>query len=110
MKFLAFAIPVIILLMIISVIDAYTRWESPTPSGAKLYVLDCTQCHNTDPSLPGDIGPEIAWSSEGLLTARLRYGGYPVGYVPKRCTRIMPMFRQLTDEDIHQLYLFLNKR
>lgn len=58
--------------------------------GRRIYVANCTACHNSDPSKDGSIGPAIKGSSQALLEARLLRSSYPPGYTPKRKTKIMP--------------------
>ena len=57
--------------------------------GRRVYTQNCAVCHNTDPTLPGPVGPEIAGSSLALLEARVLRGAYPPGYAPKRTTQQM---------------------
>ena len=58
--------------------------------GRQIYLAQCIACHNTDPSLPGAVGPKIRGSSRELLEAKIVRGSYPPGYAPKRPTKIMP--------------------
>jgi hypothetical protein len=60
-----------------------------------VYVANCTVCHNTDPALPGSIGPAVAGSQRGLLEARMLRAEYPPGYTPKRSTHAMVALPQL---------------
>lgn len=77
-----------------------TAAPSPTPSdpaprqgdtqkGRQLYVINCGVCHNTDPTKPGTLGPEIAGSARDLIVARVLHAAYPASYTPKRPTRNM---------------------
>ncbi|UCE85503.1 MAG: cytochrome c [Deltaproteobacteria bacterium] len=57
--------------------------------GRTVYLATCIACHNTDPNLPGPVGPDIAGSSRELVEARVLRGEYPPGYTPKRTSRAM---------------------
>jgi mono/diheme cytochrome c family protein len=57
--------------------------------GRVVYSTQCTACHNSDPHLPGSLGPEIFGSSKELLEARILRAAYPTVYKPKRQTRTM---------------------
>jgi len=76
-------------------------------SGASLYALHCTACHNPNPSLDGSLGPAIKGSALELLEARVLRGEYPPGYIPKRSTHIMQAL-PLTEEEVDSLHAFLN--
>jgi len=58
--------------------------------GRQVYLAQCTQCHNPDPSQDGALGPAVKGSSRELLEARILRGGYPPNYKPKRPTSVMP--------------------
>jgi mono/diheme cytochrome c family protein len=58
--------------------------------GRQIYLAQCIACHNTDPALPGAVGPDLRGSSRELLEAKIARGTYPPGYTPKRPTKIMP--------------------
>lgn len=57
--------------------------------GRQVYMSNCIQCHNPDPTQPGSQGPEIAGASRDLLEARVVHATYPPGYRPKRTTTAM---------------------
>jgi mono/diheme cytochrome c family protein len=59
-------------------------------TGQKVYVANCTACHNQDPKRDGSMGPAIAGASEELLEARVLHAAYPPGYTPKRDSKLMP--------------------
>ena len=59
--------------------------------GRQIYLAQCLACHNTDPALPGAVGPPVRGSSRELLEAKLLKGAYPPGYSPKRPTAVMPV-------------------
>lgn len=63
--------------------------------GRKVYLANCTACHNTDPSQDGTLGPAVAGSSRELLEARVVHGRYPEGYAPKRPGAQMPKLPHL---------------
>jgi len=70
--------------------------ESPAVErGRRAYLANCTVCHNTDPALPGSIGPAIAGSQRALIEARVLRAEYPPGYTPKRSTHAMVALPQL---------------
>ncbi len=58
-------------------------------SGRQVFIANCASCHNTDPSLPGSLGPPIAGSPRALVEARVLHSSYPPGYTPKRTTHLM---------------------
>lgn len=57
--------------------------------GKRIYLAQCTTCHNSDPSKNGSTAPAIKGSSEALLEARVLRAAYPPGYTPKRQTKAM---------------------
>jgi mono/diheme cytochrome c family protein len=69
--------------------------SSATERGRRVYVANCTVCHNTDPALPGSIGPAVAGSERALVEARVLRAEYPPGYTPKRRTHAMVALPQL---------------
>jgi len=75
--------------------------------GKSVYQTNCTACHNSDPKLPGALGPELAGSSLPLLEARVLRVEYPQGYKPKRTTHVMQPLPQLKN-DIPALEAYLN--
>ncbi|MEQ1665532.1 MAG: cytochrome c [Bdellovibrionales bacterium] len=76
--------------------------------GKMVYMTRCIACHNADPKKPGAIGPEIFRSSRALIEARVLRAGYPVGYTPKRPTKLMVALPDLS-HDIEALVAFLNQ-
>ena len=72
--------------------------ESLKDKGRAVYVANCTACHNPDPHLPGNLGPEVAGSSQALLEARILHNSYPEGYTPKRDSRVMVALPYLKDD------------
>ena len=69
---------------------AATAGSGDVAKGKQIYALNCTACHNADPTQPGSIGPELAGASRELIEARLLHTAYPPGYTPKRNTVAMP--------------------
>ena len=64
--------------------------ESPAVvSGRKAYMANCALCHNTNPNLPGSLGPPIAGAPRQLVEARVLHRSYPPGYKPQRGTHLM---------------------
>jgi mono/diheme cytochrome c family protein len=63
--------------------------------GRRAYLVNCTACHNTDPALPGAIGPAVAGSKRELIEARVMRAEYPPGYTPKQSTHAMVALPQL---------------
>jgi mono/diheme cytochrome c family protein len=65
----------------------------PDPQrGRRIYLANCTACHNADPSLEGSAGPPIKGSSRELLEAKVLRSTYPPGYTPKRKSSAMPSY------------------
>jgi mono/diheme cytochrome c family protein len=58
--------------------------------GKQLWLGQCVACHNPDPAKDGTLGPAVKGSSPSLLEARVVRGEYPLGYTPKRPTKVMP--------------------
>jgi mono/diheme cytochrome c family protein len=70
--------------------------KGPDPErGRKLYLINCTVCHNRNPALDGATGPAVQGSSETLLRYRVLTHSYPPGYVPKRKSSAMPAYPHL---------------
>jgi mono/diheme cytochrome c family protein len=81
---------------------------SPLESrGKAVYMSTCIACHNPDPRKIGSVGPDIAFSSLELVTLRVTKAQYPVGYKPKRDSKMMPAFPQLA-ADVGALHAYLN--
>ncbi len=64
--------------------------NDPVARGMRVYLTECTACHNSDPAKDGLVGPAVKGSSLKLLEARSLHAGHPPGYTPKRNTSIMP--------------------
>ena len=74
--------------------------------GRQVYLVNCTQCHNPDPTKPGTQGPEIAGASRELIEDRVLHLSYPPGYKPKRATHAMTAMPQLASKiDVLTAYL-----
>jgi mono/diheme cytochrome c family protein len=76
-------------------------------SGKAVYMSNCIACHNPDPRQPGSVGPDIAFSSLELVTARVTKAEYPAGYKPKRESHMMPPLTHL-EKDVPALHAYLN--
>lgn len=75
--------------------------------GKSIYLSSCTACHNSNPTLPGAVGPDVAGSSLELITARVLRAEYPPGYKPKRSSKLMTALPHLKEE-LPALSAFLN--
>ena len=108
MRVAASACVALMLAVTISLLGACASPTSLTAveRGQRVYLANCIACHNPDPSKPGSAGPEISGASRELLEARVVHGTYPPGYRPKRSTRAMVAFPQLS-EKIDDLAAFL---
>ena len=74
--------------------------------GERIYVAQCTACHNRNPAQEGALGPAVVGASAELLEARLLHASYPPGYQPQRQTSVMPVLPHLAP-DIPDLAAFL---
>jgi mono/diheme cytochrome c family protein len=70
--------------------------NSRADEGAVIYKTVCSKCHNVNPTKPGSIGPELFTTPKEVFRTKVITGTYPVNYKPKRKTRIMPKFKNLT--------------
>lgn len=75
--------------------------------GKTAFMANCTACHNPDPRLAGSVGPDVAGSSLELITARTMHQSYPMGYKPKRNSKLMPTLPFL-EKDLPAIYAYLN--
>ena len=76
--------------------------------GMVAYQANCTACHNSDPSQPGTLGPELKGSSRELILDRVTKAEYPAGYTPKRATHLMQPLPQLAGS-VDDLTAYLNQ-
>lgn len=83
-------------------------FNSNADTGKALFISKCTQCHNSNPSKPGVLGPDIADSSFELLKLKTQQRKYPAGYRPKRKTLVMPIIK-LTDAQIESMRVYIAK-
>ncbi len=63
--------------------------NDPVARGMRVYLTECTACHNSDSAKAGPVGPPVKGSSLKLLEARSLRTGHPPGYTPKRNTSLM---------------------
>lgn len=67
--------------------------------GAKVYKANCVRCHNADPNLKGNLGPEQVDAPFEVVVSKIMTGKYPEplpqGFVPKRKTKAMTSLKQL---------------
>lgn len=97
--FIFFAATMLVALLLSSISEAN--------SGKAIYQSRCTSCHNTNPTKPGNIGPDIAGSSLELITLKTQKREYPKGYKPKRKTRVMPRII-LNEAQLKELHIYIN--
>lgn len=78
--------------------------------GKRLYNANCLQCHNKNPGLKGSLEPELIDTPLEVMTIKVTTGRYPVkfpvGYVPKRKTKVMRAFPLLKD-DINSIRTYI---
>jgi mono/diheme cytochrome c family protein len=74
--------------------------------GRQVYLSQCTQCHATDPTQAGPVGPAVKGASKALLEAKVVHGTYPAGYTARRPTKVMPPVPALAP-DIDALAAYL---
>jgi cytochrome c553 len=92
-------------LIISAVLSELQRADAST--GSILYKNRCASCHNVNPTKTGSIGPDLAGSSLELITLKTQERKYPVGYKPKRKTRVMPKI-PLSKTQIKSLHDYIN--
>jgi mono/diheme cytochrome c family protein len=75
----------------VAVLGACQKTGEPksASNGRQVFMANCASCHNTNPNLPGSLGPPIAGSPRVLVEARVLHTSYPPGYTPKRTTHLM---------------------
>lgn len=104
------------MLIVVTACTKETKTDAKIPRavdparGRRIYLASCTSCHNGDPSKDGSIGPAIQGSSQALLEAKVLYGKYPPGTIPKRKSISMPNYSYLKSEVPHlAAFLTLNR-
>jgi len=95
----------LLVLVLALVLFLQTKLANAQDSKA-LYQSKCIRCHNADPSKKGSIGPDIADASLELITVRTQKKGYPVGYTPKRKSKVMPIIK-LTEAELKALHGYI---
>jgi len=66
-----------------------TTLSAAAERGRQIYLAQCTACHNMDPAQPGAVGPALKGASREVIEAKVVHGTYPLGYTPKRPTKVM---------------------
>lgn len=88
--------------------------ENPTAEdlarGAKVYKANCVRCHNADPNIKGNLGPEQVDAPFEVVVSKIMTGKYPdplpAGFIPKRKTRAMTPLKQLK-KDIPYIHAWI---
>lgn len=74
--------------------------------GRALWASRCANCHGSDPSKSGPLGPPVVGATRALVEARVLRAQYPEGYQPKRATTLMVAMPDLADS-IDEIVAFL---
>lgn len=78
--------------------------------GAKVYKANCVRCHNADPNLKGNLGPEQVDAPFEVVVSKIMTGKYPAplpqGFTPKRKTKAMTPLKNLKN-DIPYIYAWI---
>jgi mono/diheme cytochrome c family protein len=78
--------------------------------GQRIYLTQCTSCHNRDPNKKGGVGPELTDSTLEVMQIKVITGRYPeklpAGFTPKRSTKAMKAFPALKN-DVSAIYAFI---
>ena len=73
--------------------------QATLDKGKRLYLSNCISCHNKDPNIKGNIGPEVVDAPLEVMTSKIMTGLYPAvlpkGFVPKRKTKVMRKITKL---------------
>lgn len=80
--------------------------QSDKSPGKALYSSSCVSCHNSNTRKPGATGPALFDTTWTVLRMKVNSGIYPKGYIPKRKTHAMPIFK-FTDEQLQELYFYI---
>lgn len=91
-----------------------TALENPTSEdlarGAKVYKANCVRCHNADPNMKGNLGPEQVDAPFEVVVSKIMTGRYPdplpQGFVPKRKTKAMTPLKNVKN-DIPYIYAWI---
>lgn len=94
----------LILLTLVFMLLVFTN--SRADEGEVIYKTVCSKCHNINPTKPGSIGPELFTTPKEVFKTKVITGTYPASYKPKRKTRIMPRFKNLTNK-IDSIYNYI---
>jgi mono/diheme cytochrome c family protein len=78
--------------------------------GQRIYLTQCTSCHNRDPNKKGGVGPELIDTPLEVMQAKVVTGRYPeklpAGFTPKRTTKAMKAFPALKN-DVSAIYAYI---
>jgi mono/diheme cytochrome c family protein len=78
--------------------------------GKRLYLSNCIQCHNRDPNLKGNLGPELVDAPLAVVYSKVMTGVYPeklpAGFKPKRQSKVMRKIPKL-EKDIPAIHAWI---
>jgi mono/diheme cytochrome c family protein len=74
--------------------------------GKSIYMQNCIKCHGANPNYAGSLGPDLVSTPRDVLKSKVVDGTYPEDYEPKRKSKLMPKFPQLS-ENIEALHLYI---
>lgn len=93
-----------------SLFFSFTVHAEDLEKGKRLYMSNCIQCHNRDPNLKGNLGPELVDSPLEIVYAKVMTGVYPeklpVGFKPKRQSKVMRKIPHL-QKDIPAIHAWI---
>lgn len=79
----------------------------PNPAKGKLmYERHCTACHHINPKYES-YGPDLYTTPDDVFYHKVIWGMYPQGYVPKRETRNMPIFKLMLNPDVKNIIAYI---
>jgi mono/diheme cytochrome c family protein len=78
--------------------------------GQRIYLTQCTSCHNRDPNKKGGVGPELIDAPLEVMQIKVVTGRYPeklpAGFTPKRSTKAMKASPALKN-DVSAIYDYI---